>query len=895
GILDGTFQAQKFAPWNKESREQANLTPKSARDRPAGTVTFLFTDIEGSTQLWESYPDAMPAAFARHEAIIRSTMETHSGFVYKMVGDAFQVAFATAPDALAAAIDTQRALLAEPWVEVGSLKVRIALHTGVTEERGDDYVGPTLNRAARLLNAGYGGQILLNQSTFELVHDRLPPGISLQDLGKHYLKDIASPEHIYQPAGPGLAPGFPPLRTAGTRPIHLPIQATPFIGRKSELAKLETMIANPECRLFTLVGIGGSGKTRLSIQAAEQSVGFPHGIYFAGLANITSLEDMILAIAEAVRVTLHAPPGRSLSLKEAQDQLFQSLAETKSLIVLDNFEQLIPCAQFLSELLDAAPGVKLIVTSRERLNLPEEWILEVIGLSFPGRLEDEEILEYPAVQLFIKCAERSGNFTATADDWKAIARICQLVEGVPLAVEMAAAWVKVFSCPEIAAEIERDLDFLAATWRGMPERHQTLRAVFEHSWRLLSESVQEVFCRLAVFRSGFPREAALEVAGASLHVLTDLVDKSFVRRKSSGRFEIHPVLKQYATQKLAENTILHTETRFRHAVYYCKWLDCMNEQLVGSEQLTALFALRTETQNLRSAWQFLVEKGDFERLKIILPAVVLFYVMNDQRVETQEVIQLLHDTIHLLRKAVDQHSGESTGSLPACTYQGLLALSLATLRHFSFDPTHIELTHPYQIESLKLVDPLPDCQEKAYTILLNCTKAGNITYSRTIDYCQECIGIFERMGNAWGVAMTKLILADSALFGGKDLSLARASYQSSLEGFTMLGNNWGKALCLSGFSLVERQEGNLEKAYELGYESFKIYDQMNSAERVQDLRLRLGEIADKLGRIEDARTFFEANLAYYIKIGDIERQRLIKEWLEKLGKGEFYYRGLDVP
>ena len=492
----------------------AILGEKPGVPAPSGTVTFLFTDIEGSTQLWEHQREPMKRAFARQEAIIREVMAGWGGYVYKMTGDSFQVAFATAPAALKAALGAQRALKTEPWGEIGSLKVRMALHTGVTEERGDDYVGPALNRVARLLSAGHGGQVLLTLPTVELLRDALPEQVSLRDLGEQHLKDLVHSERIYQLVVPDLPQDFPPLKVEETQLYLLPPQNTPFMGREAELAQIEGMLTDPECRLISLVGIGGTGKTRLAIQAAGKSQGFPQGVYFVALATASTVDMIIAAIMEALKLGFRSLPGASLPLETAQDQLFQYLAGKKVLLVLDNFEQLTGCAGFLSDLLGSAPGIKLIVTSRERLNLASEWVLEVSGLPFPGARESEKSSQYAAVQLFVKGAERAGAFIATQSDWQAIVRICQLLEGLPLGVEMAAAWVKMLSCQEIAKEIERDLDFLSAAWRGMPERHRTLRAVFDHSCRLLTEHEREIFYRLSLFQAGFNREAALEISGS---------------------------------------------------------------------------------------------------------------------------------------------------------------------------------------------------------------------------------------------------------------------------------------------------------------------------------------------------------------------------------------------
>jgi len=864
--------------------EQPTPGERVAPSLPTGTVTFLFTDIEGSTQLWENHPQAMPHAFSRHEEILRGTLAAHGGYIYKMVGDSFQVAFSTAQQALAAALAAQRALISEPWSEIGALKVRMALHTGVTEERGDDYVGPELNRVARLLNAGHGSQVLLSRSTFDMMQKDLPEGVSLLDLGEWHLRGLIQPEHIYQLAAPDLPLEYPPLRSAEAFVGNLPQQTTSFIGREAELARIQQLLNDPDCRLVSLVGIGGSGKTRLAIQAAGQSQGFSHGAYFVGLAEVSSLDGLIRAIAEALLMAFHILPGASLPLPEAKDQLVGYLSRKKALLVLDNFEQLAGQASFLTDLLEAAPRLKLLVTARERLNLPGEWVMEIDGLPYPGLPEQETIPEYAAVQLFLKGAERVGHFTATPADWPAIARICQLVEGIPLGVEMAAAWTRLLSCQEIAAEIERDLDFLTATWRGMPERHRTLRAVFDSSWRLLPENERKVFVRLSVFRGTFNRTAALQVAGATLSLLAALTDKSFVRRISSGDYQIHPVLKQYAGEMLAADPALARQARSLHADYYAGWLCQMYEKLKGSQLLETLSALRSQAQNLHAAWRWLIEQRDFPRLQQVLPALILFHELSEQGIDTQEVIQLLVEMADALRQVCTPPAALDSSAASLSPYAGTLALTLAAIKHFTlrYDISQYEKMIPYQQESLQYLPALPDSQEKAMALLLNSIFPGVLTAEPSFELIEQCIQLFQRLGDTWGTALAQLVRGDTANFGHLDAGLARVSYLASLEKFSALDNEWGKGLCLTGLLFVEYKAENLEEAYRLGRQALEIYDRLGLRDRTLPIHFILGEIAEGWGRKAEAQAYYAANQAYYASRGDPLAEKYDREFLASL-------------
>ena len=343
---------------------------------PSGTVTFLFTDIEGSTQWWEEHPEWMSHAFARQEAILRAAAAAHGGYVYKMIGDAFQIAFETAPDALMAAIEAQRALQAEPWGEFGPLRVRMALHTGVTEERDDDYVGPVLNRLARLLSASQGSQILLTQATYELVRDSVPGEVNLQDLGIHRLRDLIRPEHIYQATAPDLPSDFPALKTLDIFTHNLPIQLTSFIGREKEIVEVKRELLGD--RFVTLTGPGGTGKTRLALQVgAELLELFPDGVWLVELASLS--DPMLVPQTVAAVLGIRESAGRPILTL-----LTDYLRNKELLLILDNCEHLLSSsAQLVTKLLQTCPYLCILATSREALNIPGEFSFRVPSLSIP--------------------------------------------------------------------------------------------------------------------------------------------------------------------------------------------------------------------------------------------------------------------------------------------------------------------------------------------------------------------------------------------------------------------------------------------------------------------------------------------------------------------------------
>jgi hypothetical protein len=419
-----------------------------------------------------------------------------------------------------------------------------------------------------------------------------------------------------------------------------------------------------------------------------------------------------------------------------------------------------------------------------------------------------------------------------------------------------------------------------ANWRDVPERHHTLQAVFETSWRLLNPEERESLCRLAVFQGGFRHEAASQVAGASLSMLASLVDKSLLRRIASGRFEIHPVLRPYAVEKLSSDPDAQAEARARHAHYFSDLLARqVFTKLKGADQLEALAIARAEVQNLRLASKELITQRDYQRLDGILPALILFYEMNNQRVETQEVIKLLTDLEQELRQDLARTAEPDLSSLPRPFMQALLGITLAALHHFNFSGYPLPLTFHQQDESLQLVLDLPDTEAKAFTILLSSRGSSHLSVDRRLDLLQQCFGIFKQLNDPWGVALTQLIWADEMNFGNIDIDLARPAYQASLQTFAEAKNRWGHALCLIGLATIEQKNGHFEKAYQLCSQALEMFSQLGNLNRVADDHQLLGEIAINKGNLEEARLHFEANLKYFTSLGD---QARLQEYQERL-------------
>jgi predicted ATPase/DNA-binding CsgD family transcriptional regulator len=414
---------------------------------------------------------------------------------------------------------------------------------------------------------------------------------------------------------------------------NLPTQSTPFIGRDKELAEIAQLLADRACRLLTLVGPGGSGKTRLTIQAAAQSLDvFSDGVYFVPLAPLDSAGHIVPATLNALELGFGAS-------QDPKQQLLDFLRHRHLLLVMDNFEHVLEGAALVADVLEAAPDVKVLTTSREALNLQEEWVRQVRGMNFPDGQQAEHIEDYSAIQLFVERARRVRGDFSLAKERPDIERICQLVEGLPLGIELAAAWLKTLTCAQIAEEIQRSLDFLASPMRNVPERHRSMRAVFDHSWKLLTVEEQGVFRRLSVFRGGFERQAAERVAGASFHALTALVDKSLLHVTPAGRYDIHEVLRQYAEEQL-DAAGERNDVQQHHAQYYADFLQAREVDIKGPRQMAAVKEIDADFDNVRVAYIWMIAHRQFQMVNQIVETLFRYGNDYNHALEIQEFWRL---------------------------------------------------------------------------------------------------------------------------------------------------------------------------------------------------------------------------------------------------------------
>jgi predicted ATPase/class 3 adenylate cyclase len=584
---------------------------------PSGTVTFLFSDIEGSTRLWLEHPEAMKSTLARHDELVRKSIELHGGHVVKTTGDGFHAVFSSAAGAVEAAVAAQLALLAEPWPATGALRVRMGIHSGPAELRDGDYFGTTVNKAARLMSVAHGGQIVVSLATEELVQDG---DLELIDLGEHGLRDLARPERVFQVAHPDLERNFPRLSSLDVYAGNLPVQTTSFVGRDDDVARIVELL--DDASLVTLTGTGGVGKTRLAVQVAAEVVPrFADGAWFCELAAVDDGDAMAQVISASLGCVQR--PGLSLA-----DSIVEYLKVRELLLVVDNCEHLLDeaCA-FVDAVVRSCPKVTVLATSREALDVAGERVVRVRSLAAPASTAaGDDLMAASAVRLF---ADRAVDAGADGDwdrrQWVAVGEICRRVDGIPLAIELAAARTTSMSPTDVAAHLDERFRLLTGKRRGRVERHQTLRATVEWSYQLLENDEPVVFDRLGVFAGPFDNAAAIAVAGEGLDgwevtdALSSLVAKSMLVPETgtdgATRYGMLETLRQFSRERLDE-TGGTDACRRAHAEHYASSARDIGHGLAGSDHVFWVERLRADLDNSRAAVGWALERDDPEEREL---------------------------------------------------------------------------------------------------------------------------------------------------------------------------------------------------------------------------------------------------------------------------------------
>lgn len=648
-----------------------------------------------------------------------------------------------------------------------------------------------------------------------------------------------------------------PWQAPAPPPTNLPPPVTPFVGREAELARLDGLLQDPAARLVALVGLAGTGKTRLALQAAGGRLeAFPQGVFYVPLAALDSPEGMAAAIGSAIGLRFYEAAA-------PEEQLLRYLRGRRMLLVLDNLEHLVKGAGLLQRLLQAAPGVRLLVTSRERLNLQGEWVFEVEGLPYPPEAEESGRVEaYEAVQLFVQTARRvQSGFVLDETCREPAARICRLVEGMPLAIELAAAWVRALSCQQIAAEIENNLDFLRAYARDLPERHRSLRAALDRSWDLLPPEEQRAFRRLSVFQGGFRREAAQAVAGAGLEALTSLLDRSLVKRTGEERYDLHELVRQYAALRLQETPEEAARTLERHSRHYAGLLAGWGQALAGPGQLQALAEMDAEMDNVRRAWGRMVAQGESEAIRRALPALWRYHDIRGR----------FYDGIVLMQQAAGVlHGPEGAASRPAGEAgRALLGRVLALQGYFYSWLGRYEEARLGLQRSLALLRPGSDRAALAFALaVLGYMQSRLGEYREARQITEESLRIHRELGDHDSMVYNLVTLSYIHQAQGD----YRQAYEVSAEGLALsrdtLGNPLATAHCLLALSAAASQLGRHQAARGWAEESLRLSRELDHRSGIAYALRWLGLIRSRLGEAEPAAALLGQSAALFEEIGD---------------------------
>jgi predicted ATPase/class 3 adenylate cyclase len=825
-------------------------------------LTFLFTDLENSTPLWEQFPVEMQPASAQHDELLRAVIEGHTGRVVKTTGDGFHAVFESPAEAVAAALDGQLRLAAEAWpTQTGPLKVRMGLHTGLSQERGGDYYGLDVNLAARIMGLGYGGQILLSEATTKLVEKSLPPDSAFTDLGEHRIRGIATVERIFQLGHPDLEADFPPLKSLATFKHNLPRQPSSFIGRTEELAEIKRLIKTTP--LLTLLGPGGTGKTRLMLQVAEEVIEeFPDGVWLVELAPLTDPDLIPERIAAALNV--QEQPGRNI-----QDTLSEYLRRKECLLLIDNVEHLVRESAGLAEyLLRNCPKMKILVTGREALFIAGETTLQIPSLSLPGikgELSSDEIRTSEGVQLFLERAQAvRPDFSLTSQNAASVADIVLRLDGIPLALELAAARLRMLSVEQIAARLNDRFRLLTGGRRTALPRQQTLQALIDWSWNLLDERERILLSRLSVFSGGWTLEAAQSVAGFEpldefdvFDLLEQLINKSLVTVQypveGEARYGMLESIRQYAQVKLFEAGEGVT-LRDRHVDYFVSLVDMYDQQGFGPEFYTWLNRFALESDNLRAVLEWIAE--DRPGLTLHFTGILLQFEVS--WMHYREARSWIEPSIERARSLLEENSAQV--HMPDFI-RALRSLGWLQVTHGDMLEGHAILD-----ESIQLAKKFEEIRQLAFALGIKAQAMGSNVTWEIIEQLEEVIDICRRDGYESELLLALFSVGQAYLVKG-DSDRGAGAITEVIELVEKYDVLYMKAWVYYAQAILARLNGRISEAQRYYTIAIEANQNLGDQRPIATGQSELAHLYRQEGRLDEAMAIYRQTILSWQELG----------------------------
>ena len=840
--------------------------------------TFLFTDIAGSTKLWEEFPEEMEIALAKHDQLISDVIDEYGGHVFKMVGDAVHAVFESPMAALEAAVVCQRTLLIGPKVEEKPLSVRMSLHAGVCLEREGDYLGPTVNRISRLLSAAHGGQVILSQAMTDALQGRLPEGVRLRDLGQHRLKDLGHPEQIYQVVAAGLPEEISQLKTLEFRPHNLPTSTSSFVGRSGEIEELQAL--SSASRLLTLTGPGGIGKSRLALQVAAEVVDeYSDGVFFVPLAAVRDQSLVPKALADALQVPISEK-------KKVVDLLTGYLIQRQLLLILDNFEQVVGAGPFLGSLLMSCPHLRIIVTSRQRLDIYGEYEYPVPVMNMPGEILPQDwrlLANNDAVSLFLQRAQASNpEFALSAENAEDVVCVCRKLDGLPLAIELAAPRIRFFSPASLNQKLDSRLGFLTSGPRDAPSRQRTLRRAIDWSYDLLDSNEKTLFSRLGVFVSGWTLGAAEEVCMQDLvpdellnssqqnfierksiesddifELLTSLVDKSLlqmnVAEDGEPRFNMLETIREYALERLTERNE-HEFIHRRHLQYFVALVESVEDR---HEQMTpsTIKQLSAEHDNFTAtlSWSLGSEQHEItikDRLyatRLVIALRMYWYIRG-----------YLEEGRHWLNLSLSQVTERNISRAKALLASGMLAWQQG-----DYELSKADLEESAAI--FRELDDKPGLAEAGH--YLGHLSFDQRDYQGAQGFFEESLEHFRALNNE---TFSLILLSDTGMvaYHKHDLETARERFEAALEGFRRQGKESNAADQLNRLGDIARMDNDYKKAASLYDESLILFREFDDTLGIASCLHKLGQVCLHHEKFSQARDLFSESLTLQQEMGN---------------------------